>query len=146
MTPNFRRCTQHFFANSLLVIFLPLAALPTQASPPTEKRFCTDQPRSSWQPEANVRKRFGPENFATFKHKVSSTRCYEYYGVRKDSVLVEAYYDPVTAEIVKQTEVAPGGHVTTSGRDVEVPPFSSAHLPNVTRAKKAQARTPQSTQ
>jgi len=42
--------------------------------------------------------------------KVSRTNCYEFYAIRKNGDIVEAYYHPVTGEIVKRNEVlhAPG--------------------------------------
>ncbi len=82
---------------------------PAAASPPGEEKFCTKEPRSRWLPEAEIRRIFGEEKYAVVKFKVSRTNCYEFYAIRKEGGIVEAYYHPVTGRLVRETRVGEPG-------------------------------------
>lgn len=72
-----------------------------EASSPAEKIVCTQEPRSSWMPEAKIREIFGEERFALAKLKVSRGNCYEFYAVEKNGAVVEAYYHPISGEVAR---------------------------------------------
>jgi len=76
-----------------------------QASAPAEKIICTQAPRSAWLPEARIRAIFGEQNYTVVKLKVSRGNCYEFYAVHRDGSVVEAYYQPVTGEVVRYNRV-----------------------------------------
>lgn len=76
-----------------------------QASAPAEKIVCTQAPRSGWMPEAKIREIFGEKNFTIVKLKVSRGNCYEFYAVHRDGSVVEAYYQPVSGEVVRYNRV-----------------------------------------
>jgi len=76
-----------------------------QASTPAEKIICTEAPRSGWLSEAKIRGIFGEKNFTVVKLKVSRGNCYEFYAVHRDGSVVEAYYQPVSGEVVRYNRV-----------------------------------------
>ncbi len=82
-----------------------LAAGLAQASAPAEKIMCTQAARSTWLSEARIRAIFGEQNFTVVKLKVSHGNCYEFYAVHRDGSVVEAYYQPVTGEVVRYNRV-----------------------------------------
>ena len=75
------------------------------ASSPAEKLVCTQAPRSEWLPEAKIRQIFGEKDYQTTKLKVSGGNCYEFYAVHHDGSIVEAYYNPVSGEVVRYNRV-----------------------------------------
>ena len=80
-----------------------------EASPPAEKIVCTHATRSEWLPEAKIREIFGDKNYALAKLKVSRGNCYEFYAVHSDGSVVEAYYNPVSGELVRYNKVIQKG-------------------------------------
>jgi hypothetical protein len=78
------------------------------ASAPAEKIVCTDAPKSSWLPEARIREIFGANNFALAKLKISRGNCYEFYAVDKSGNVVEAYYHPISGDVVRYNRVVSG--------------------------------------
>lgn len=76
-----------------------------QASSPAEKIICTQAPRNQWMSEAKMREIFGEKNFTLVKFKVSHGNCYEFYAVHHDGSIVEAYYHPVTGDLVRYNRV-----------------------------------------
>lgn len=90
-----------------LCLLLPLiAAGAVHASPPTEKLVCTSAARSAWMPEAKIREAFGDKAYALVKFKVSRGNCYEFYAVHQDGSIVEAYYHPVSGEVMRFNRVS----------------------------------------
>ena len=65
------------------------------------KIICTNQPPSQWKPAAEMRKIAEARGYKISTFKISNDSCYEVYGF-KDNTVVEAYFDPVTAALVKQ--------------------------------------------
>lgn len=90
-----------------LVAMLALlgSALPAVASAPADRVNCTTEPRSRWMPAEDVKRLFGVEKYALVKFKVSRTNCYEFYAVGREGGVVEAYYHPVTGQLVKESRV-----------------------------------------
>lgn len=90
-----------------------------QASAPSEKIVCTQEPRTAWLPEAKIREIFGEKNFTLVKLKVSRGNCYEFYAVHRDGSIVEAYYQPLSGEVVRYNRVmvkaAEPGYESRSG-------------------------------
>lgn len=78
------------------------------ASTPAEKIICTDAPKSSWLAETKIRDIFGAQNFALAKLKISRGNCYEFYAVDKNGAIVEAYYHPISGELVRYNRVVTG--------------------------------------
>ncbi|WP_066258602.1 PepSY domain-containing protein [Hydrogenophaga flava] len=86
---------------------LALAFTQAQASSPTEKVVCTDQPRAQWMSEQQARALFKAPSYLLVKFKVSKGRCHEFYAVEHDGTVVEAYLHPVTGEVIRMTRVPP---------------------------------------
>lgn len=76
-----------------------------QASAPAEKIVCTQAPRSSWLPEARIREIFEEKRFTLAKLKISRGNCYEFYAVEKNGNVIEAYYHPISGEVVRYNRV-----------------------------------------
>lgn len=85
---------------------LLLASGLAQASSPQEKLVCTQEPRSKWLSEEKIRSVFGDRAYVLVKFKVSGGNCYEFYAVGHDGSIVEAYYHPVSGEVVRHNQVA----------------------------------------
>ena len=73
-----------------------------QASSPGERIVCTALPGQPWLGEAKIKAIFGMSDYIRVDFKVSRTQCYEFYAIRKNGDIVEAYYHPVTGDIVKR--------------------------------------------
>ena len=92
---------------------LLVAALISQshASSPGEKVICSDPgPRTRWMSEPQIRQVFGEQDFTQVKLKISRGNCYEFYAVHKDGSIVEAYYHPISGQVMRynRVEAAPG--------------------------------------
>jgi hypothetical protein len=90
----------------LLPLIGLIAAGAVHASPPSEKLVCTTEPRSAWMPEAKIREAFGDKDYAQVKFKVSRGNCYEFYAVHKDGSIVEAYFHPLSGEVMRFNRVS----------------------------------------
>lgn len=92
---------------------------PVHASSPGEKVVCTDPgTRTRWMPETQIRQIFGEQDFTQVKLKISRGNCYEFYAVHKDGSIVEAYYHPVTGQVMRYNRVEAGpGSVTYKSSD-----------------------------
>jgi hypothetical protein len=90
----------------LLPLIGLIAAGAVHASPPSEKLVCTTAPRSAWMPEAKIREAFGDKDYALVKFKVSRGNCYEFYAVHRDGSIVEAYYHPVSGDVMRFNRVS----------------------------------------
>jgi hypothetical protein len=79
------------------------------AQPPSstaaEQLRCTDEPRSKWLSEEQIKKIFGVEQYAIVKFKVSRTNCYEFYAVTRSGEIIEVYYHPITGKLVKENRL-----------------------------------------
>lgn len=106
------------FLAGLLVGALVSAAAP--ASSPAEKVVCTDEPRARWLPEAKIREIFGDRNFALSKLKISRGNCYEFYAVSRDGSIVEAYYHPISGQLVRHNRVT-----ATTSESQAAPPVTA---------------------
>jgi hypothetical protein len=72
------------------------------ASSPIERIVCTTLPGEAWLGEEKIKAIFGMQDYLQVDFKVSKTNCYEFYAIRKNGDVVEAYYHPVTGKIVKR--------------------------------------------
>jgi hypothetical protein len=82
---------------------LAAAALVAGSGPALASPTCTKEPKDKWIPESEMKQKIadmGYKDIRTFK--VTSGNCYEIYGSTKDGKKAEVYFNPVTAEIVKQ--------------------------------------------
>lgn len=73
-----------------------------QASSPGERIVCTTLPGQAWMGEERIKAVFGASEYLRADFKVSKTNCYEFYAIKKNGDIVEAYYHPVTGELVKR--------------------------------------------
>jgi hypothetical protein len=100
---------QGFVRMACGLTWLVAVAFPAQAEIPAEKAVCTDAPRTQWLSEAKIRTIFGEKNFTLVKLKISRGNCYEFYAVHHDGSVVEAYYHPVSGEVVRYNRVVVQG-------------------------------------
>jgi hypothetical protein len=104
-------------AASLLATLLALASPTAGASTPSEKVVCTTTAPATWLPEHTVRNQFPAADYALVKFKISRGGCYEVYAIGRDHSVVEAYYNPTTAQAMRITRVAlPLGTVAAQQR------------------------------
>lgn len=80
----------------------PLA--PASAGYSREKiaEVCTNAPRSEWLPEDEMKLLAEHRGYRIKTFKVASNSCYEVYGFDRANRIVEAYFNPVTARLVRQ--------------------------------------------
>lgn len=62
---------------------------------------CTDEPREKWMSEHEMQKKILDMGYTIERFKIDDT-CYEIYGRTAENRKVEAYFNPVTGEVVKQ--------------------------------------------
>lgn len=93
----------------LLPVSLLLLTGLAHASGPSEVIQCTSASRTTWVSEAKIRQKFDESQYVKVIFKVSHSNCYEFYAIGKDGSIVEAYYDPVSADLVRFSKVAPDG-------------------------------------
>ncbi|ABM36431.1 PepSY domain-containing protein [Polaromonas naphthalenivorans] len=79
-----------------------------QASTPNERIVCSTLPGQAWLGEKKIKAIFGVGEYLRVDFKVSRTQCYEFYAIKKNGDVVEAYYHPVTGEIVKRNVILQG--------------------------------------
>lgn len=87
------RATRPFLASVVLYIFSNGA----MAGP-----LCTDQDRSEWLTEAEIKNRITASGFTIDVFKITKGNCYEIYGRDTDGRRVEVYFHPVTGSIVEK--------------------------------------------
>ncbi len=73
-----------------------LSATPALASPD-----CTKEPKDKWLTEDAMKAKITELGYKFDVFKIEDS-CYEIYGHNKDGKQVEVYFNPVTAEIVKE--------------------------------------------
>ncbi len=99
------------FSKSLASLVLMLLATQAMASTPVEKIVCTEQSnRTGWLSESKIRSIMGEQDFTLLKLKVSRGNCYEFYGVHHNGSLVEAYYHPISGEVLRYNRVQAAGN------------------------------------
>ena len=101
------------FQAALLSFWVVLAACGSsavQASTPGERVVCATLPGQAWMGEERIKAVFGANEYLRADLKVSKTNCYEFYAIKKNGDIVEAYYHPVTGELVRRNVIlyAPG--------------------------------------
>lgn len=69
---------------------------------------CTTEPRSRWISEEEIRRIFGVEKYVQVKFKISRYNCYEFYAIGREGGVVEAYYHPITGQLVRESRFGPG--------------------------------------
>lgn len=84
------------FAAAAAAALAALAAAPALAG---GFSTCTSEPKERWQSEESVKALAVAAGYEVRKMKVEGS-CYEVYGVGKDGVLMELFYDPVTGKLV----------------------------------------------
>jgi hypothetical protein len=70
---------------------------------------CTVEPKSAWVSESRILQVFESNRYAKVFLKISRGHCYEFYAIGKDNSVTEAYYDPVTTEMVQSTRMDADG-------------------------------------
>lgn len=81
-------------------MILTLAAAPLAASAAEASPSCGNAPQSSWLSQADVEAKATAMGYKVRQIKVEDG-CYEIYAIDKDGKRVEAYLNPVTAEVVE---------------------------------------------
>lgn len=82
------------------------AATAPAATPPGFSReraedVCTQEPRSQWLSEAEMRLLAEHRGYKIVTFKIANGSCYEIYGFKSGN-MVEAYFNPVTSKLVRQ--------------------------------------------
>jgi hypothetical protein len=65
------------------------------------KVVCTQQPKAKWISVKEMHRIAESKGYRISVFKISNDSCYEIYGF-KDGAVVEAYFDPATATLIKQ--------------------------------------------
>jgi hypothetical protein len=73
-----------------------------QASSQGKPISCNVQPGQKWLGEEKIRAIFGASEYLDVKFKTSKMQCYEFYAIKKNGDVVEAYYHPVTGDLVQR--------------------------------------------
>ena len=63
---------------------------------------CHVQPGQKWLGEDKIKAIFGISEYVDVKFKTSKLQCYEFYAIKKNGDVVEAYYNPVTGDLVQR--------------------------------------------
>lgn len=63
---------------------------------------CTREPRSEWLPEAEMRLLAEFRGYRIKTFKVANGSCYEVYGFDQSGQIVEVYFNPVNAKLVRK--------------------------------------------
>jgi len=83
-----------------LAFILTLAATPLVASVALASPSCGNAPQASWMSLADVEAKATAMGYKVRQVKIEDG-CYEIYALDKDGKRVEAYLNPVTAEVVE---------------------------------------------
>lgn len=68
----------------------------------SQEDVCTDEPRSEWLPEDEMRLLAEHRGYRIKTFKIANGSCYEIYGFDRQGQIVEAYFNPVTSRLVRQ--------------------------------------------
>lgn len=91
--------------NGLVLVMLGLLPWGALASPQAEKVVCTQPDQATWLGESRARALFRAADYLLVRFKVSGGRCYEFYAIDHQNNVVEAYMDPRTGEVLRQTVI-----------------------------------------
>lgn len=91
-------------ANLLLV--MPTLSV-AQVNPPAKTQtkpshVCTTAPRSEWLTQEEMKLLAEHRGYRIKTFKLAKGDCYEIYGYDKEGRIVEAYFNPVTSQLVRQ--------------------------------------------
>lgn len=105
-TPSLPLCTLAALVLSATTAFAAEPAKPASAAKTPVSReqaldVCTQEPRSQWLPEAEMKLLAEFRGYRIKTFKIANGSCYEVYGF-KDGQIVEAYFNPVTSKLVRQ--------------------------------------------
>ena len=81
------------------------SSAPTESAPYVREgsgTVCTTAPRVDWLPEDEMRLLAEHRGYRIKTFKVANNSCYEIYGFDRTGQIVEAYFNPVTARLVRQ--------------------------------------------
>ncbi len=83
----------------------PASAQPAEPAPYVRDgngTVCTTAPRADWLPEDEMRLLAQHRGYRIKTFKIANNSCYEVYGFDRSGQIVEAYFNPVTARLVRQ--------------------------------------------
>lgn len=83
-------------------------AAPAAAASATAKSTCTQQPASEWLDATEFKLIAAHRGYKIVVFKVTYGACYEIYGYDRDGGLVEAYFNPVNARLIRSNRVQLG--------------------------------------
>lgn len=83
-----------------IAFLLTLSAAPFVASAACASPSCGNAPQSSWMSLKDIEAKATGMGYQVRKIEIDEG-CYEVYAIDKDGKRVEAYLNPVTAEVVK---------------------------------------------
>ena len=92
------------FQAAVLAFGVALAACGTSTAQATESGkpiACNVQPGQKWLGEKKIKEIFGASDYMDVNFKTSKMQCYEFYAIKKNGDVVEAYYNPVTGALIK---------------------------------------------
>lgn len=84
------------------LVWAAFGASTVQASNLGKPIACHVQPGQKWLGEEKIKAIFGTSEYLDVKFKISKMQCYEFYAIKKNGDVVEAYYHPVTGDLVKR--------------------------------------------
>ena len=82
-----------------LCLALTIAALTAGSAMADEYKNCTTEPESKWKTKGQIADVAKSAGYEVRKVKIEGS-CYEVYGIGSDGVLMELFYNPVTAKIL----------------------------------------------
>jgi hypothetical protein len=93
---------QNTVATSSKAVAVTLASASAGYSREKMAEVCTSAPRSEWLAEDEMKLLAQHRGYRIKTFKVANNSCYEVYGFDRDNRIVEAYFNPVTARLVRQ--------------------------------------------
>lgn len=89
-----------------LLVMLPTLSV-AQSNPAAKIQakpsdVCTTAPRSEWLTQDEMKLLAEHRGYRIKTFKLAKGDCYEIYGFDKDGNIVEAYFNPVTSQLVRQ--------------------------------------------
>lgn len=95
----------HAAALAFGLVLAAFGASTAQASSLGKPISCNVQPGQKWLGEDKIKAIFGTSEYMDVKFKTSKLQCYEFYAIRKNGDVVEAYYHPVSGDLVKRNVI-----------------------------------------
>lgn len=78
------------------------ASSPIGISREKASEVCTTAPRSEWFSEEEMKLLAQHRGYRIKTFKIANNSCYEIYGFDREGRIVEVYFNPVTARLVRQ--------------------------------------------